>query len=86
MASISITHASQTATKSLGVSITLSKAQCKINNGAGISGSFVLPMISTSGQIISSKNSLQYQLSLTVLLEEMLINLKSHLVIIQVKK
>ncbi|EEY7880595.1 protein fanH [Escherichia coli] len=55
MASISITHASQTATKSLGVSITLSKAQCKINNGAGISGSFVLPMISTSGQIISSK-------------------------------
>lgn len=56
LSSISITHASKMTTKSLGVSIILSKAQCKINGGSGISGSFVLPIISTSGQIVSSKN------------------------------
>ncbi|EDS7167649.1 protein fanH [Salmonella enterica] len=54
--SINLSHASQTVTKSLGVSITLSKAQCKINNGAGISGNFVLPMISTSGQNVGTMN------------------------------
>ncbi|HCN5613312.1 TPA: protein fanH, partial [Escherichia coli] len=56
MATVSTAHASQTVTKSLGVSITLSKAQCKINNGSGISGNYLLPMISTSGQIVGSKN------------------------------
>ncbi|WP_265510902.1 protein fanH [Providencia rustigianii] len=49
-------YASQSVKKPLNVSIILSKAQCKINNGSGVSGSYLLPMINTSGKIVGSKN------------------------------
>ncbi|EDV3465787.1 protein fanH [Salmonella enterica subsp. diarizonae] len=56
LATASSAHASKNISKSLSVSLTLSKTQCKINNGAGVSGHYLLPVISISGQIVGSKN------------------------------
>lgn len=58
MATLNTAYSSQSVTTPLNVSIVLSKAQCKINNGSGVSGNYFLPMISTSGQIMSAKNNI----------------------------
>lgn len=55
LATLNTAYSSQSVTNQLNVSITISKAQCKINNGSGVSGSYSLPMISTSGEILGAK-------------------------------
>ncbi|ELY7390755.1 fimbrial protein [Cronobacter universalis] len=52
-------HAAQKATATLPIKMTVTNPQCKVNHGLGLPQTVQLPLISTSGALLSDNNNVE---------------------------